>query len=90
MSITDRDLMTITTAAKRFGIGSVYLFGSALEDDVIPKDIDIAVKNVPPGTFFSFYAFLMERLSQPIDIVDLSAGNAVTSIIESEAKKIYG
>ena len=90
MNLTDEELNIIQELAKKFEIGSVYIFGSALEDNTTRNDIDIAVADVPAGMFFKFYGALLRRLGHQVDIVDLSIKNSVTKIITREAVKIYG
>ena len=82
--------MEIIAAARAAGIRSVYIFGSVLAEARDPADIDVAVKGVPPGTFFRFCATLLRRLSKPVDVVDLDERNPVTDLIAKEAVKIHG
>lgn len=90
MRLAEKDLPEIKAAADATGIRSVYVFGSVLNEDAEPKDIDIAVEGVPRGVFFRFYAMLMRRLSKPVDIVDLDVRNQVTNLIARDAVKIHG
>ena len=90
MNLSDEELKIIQELAKKFEIGSVYIFGSTLEDNAPRNDIDIAVADVPAGMFFKFYGLLLRKLEYPVDIVDLSIKNSVTDIIAKEAVKIYG
>lgn len=59
--------------AKKYGIGKMYLIGSALYKE--PPDIedyDFAVADIPPGKFFIFYGELLREMSKDVDIIDLS------------------
>lgn len=88
MQLSDRDREIIVEEARRAGIRSVYVFGSTLSATGVPRDIDIAVKGVPRGAFFRFYAALSRRLSLPLDVVDLGQRNAVTRLIARDAVRI--
>ena len=91
MTLSKADQDAITEEARRAGIGAVYVFGSVLaESGGEPNDIDVAVREVPPGAFFRFYAALSRRLSKPLDVVDLGQRNAVTDLIAKEAVRIDG
>jgi len=45
-------LSTIRACALEFGVKTVWLFGSALEDESAARDIDLAVEGSNPGTSF--------------------------------------
>ncbi len=90
MKLSEADRREIIAAAKAAGIRSVYVFGSALDEQREPRDIDVAVEGVPPGVFFRFYANLLRRLSKPVDIVDLDVRNPVTELIAKDSVKIHG
>jgi len=87
--ISDRDLNTIRTYARKFNLSSVILFGSSLKGDDF-NDIDLGVKGLDPALFFSFYGQLMLHLSTNVDVVDLTQENAFNRIVESEGVEIYG
>ena len=88
MNLCDSDRKAILEEAKRAGIGVVYVFGSVLLETGEPRDIDIAVKEVPGVAFFRFYAALSRRLSRPLDVIDLDQQNAVTNLILREAVRL--
>lgn len=88
MHLSEHDREAILEEARHAGIRSVYVFGSVLSDKGKPHDIDIAVKGVPRGALFRFYASLSRRLSMPLDVVDLGQRNAVTRLIERDAVRI--
>jgi predicted nucleotidyltransferase len=90
VKLQEQDRLEIIRAAESVGIRSVYIFGSVLDDTADPRDIDVAVKGVPPGVFFRFYGRLMRRLSKPVDVVDLDYPTEVTKLIARRAVKIYG
>jgi len=52
--ITDIEKQILVDSAKKYNIGSLFIFGSSiLSDDY--HDIDIAIKNIQPDDFFNFY-----------------------------------
>lgn len=88
MQLSEHDREAILEEARHAGIRSVYVFGSVLNDTGHPRDIDVAVKGVPRGALFRFYAALSRRLSVPLDVVDLGRRNAVTRLIERDAVRL--
>jgi predicted nucleotidyltransferase len=87
--ISENEKQILIDGAKKYKIGSVYIFGSSvLNDDY--RDIDIAVKNINPDVFFKFYGELMLQMPKPVDVINLDNENAFTRIIEEEAFRIYG
>lgn len=77
--------------AKKFGVGELYLMGSALHrSSEEARDYDFAVRDVPPGSFFRFYGELMRSLSKPVDLIDLSGKRTkFKDVVQKEAKLIY-
>jgi predicted nucleotidyltransferase len=77
--------------ARKYGVGELYLIGSAVHkqpDEA--RDYDLAVRDVPSGTFFRFYGELMRSLSKTVDLVDLSGKRTkFKDIVLEEAKLIY-
>ena len=53
--ISKKDKEIITRCAEKYGVSSVYLFGSALDKNRGYNDIDLAVKGIKPEVFFKFY-----------------------------------
>jgi len=43
---------TVARFAREFNVGSVWLFGSALENESSAQDIDLAVEGDRAGAFF--------------------------------------
>jgi predicted nucleotidyltransferase len=89
MTLCQSDKTIILEEAHSAGIGSVYVFGSVLADSGEPRDIDVAVRDVPSGAFFPFYAALMRRLSKPVDVVDLGQESPVTELIAQDAVRLH-
>jgi predicted nucleotidyltransferase len=88
--INEREKGIITRCAKKYKVSSIYLFGSSLDVDIEPNDIDLAVEGIRPEIFFKFYGELLRSLSKPVDLVDLSRKSLFNRIIEEKGVKIYG
>jgi predicted nucleotidyltransferase len=88
--ISERDKEIITQCARKYKVSSIYLFGSSLDRNTEPNDIDLAVKGIRPEVFFKFYGELLRSISKPIDLVDLSRKSLFNRIIEEKGVKIYG
>lgn len=88
--INEREKGIITRCAKKYKVSSIYLFGSSLDIDSEPNDIDLAVEGIRPEMFFKFYGELLRSLSKPVDLVDLSRKSLFNRIIEEKGVKIYG
>lgn len=88
--ITEREKEVIAYYAQKYKVSSVLLFGSSLEKDSKPNDIDIGVKGIEAGVFFKFYGELIKHLSRPIDLVDLSQETLFTQLVEKNGVRIYG
>ncbi len=88
--ITEREKEVIAHYAQKYNVSSVLLFGSSIENESEPNDIDIGVKGIEPGLFFKFYGELIKHLSRPIDVVDLSRETLFTQLVEKNGIRIYG
>ena len=88
--ISESDKVIITQCARKYKVSSIYLFGSSLEWNSEPNDIDLAVKGIRPNVFFKFYGELLRSISKPVDLVDLSRKSLFNRIIEEKGVKIYG
>jgi len=88
--ISESDKVIITQCARKYKVSSIYLFGSSLERNSEPNDIDLAVKGIRPNVFFKFYGELLRSISKPVDLVDLSRKSLFNRIIEEKGVKIYG
>ena len=88
MRLSEEDRLAIVEEARRAGIESVFVFGSVLDDDVEPRDIDVAVEGVPRGALFRFHAALSRRLSKPLDVVDLRQRNPLTRLVARKAVRL--
>ena len=89
ISITDKRI--VRDIAKKYRAKHVYLFGSQIRNARrIPKDIDLAVEGVAPEQFFLFYTELFDRLSQPVDLIDLKRNTLFCRLAKKEGVLIYG
>ncbi len=79
----------VEACAKQFKVKTVWLFGSALEDENEATDIDIAVEGLAPEKFFEFYGRLFFELPKPVDLVDLSQEPPIAAIVREKGVRIY-
>lgn len=84
------DRATIINCAKKYNVGSIYLFGSSLDKRSAAKDIDLAVESIEPKYFFKFHGELLRLLSKPVDLVDLSHESLFNKLVKEKCIKIYG
>jgi predicted nucleotidyltransferase len=87
--ISSNLIETVRACAEDFGVKSVWLFGSALEDESKALDIDLAVEGLVPEKFFDFYSRLFFELPKPVDLVDMEQELPITAIIRSRGVRIY-
>ena len=79
----------VKTCAEEFNVQTVWLFGSALENEDQAIDIDLAVEGISPDQFFDFYGRLFFTLDKPVDLVDLAQNPPIASIIREKGVRIY-
>lgn len=79
----------IASIAEEFRVRTVWMFGSALEDEEQATDIDLAVEGLAPEKFFDFYGRLFFELPKPVDLVDLSQNPPIAVIIREKGVRIY-
>ena len=80
--IQQNELAKAIELAKKYGVGKLFLFGSALykaPEEI--NDYDFAVLDFPPGIFFRFYgvvSFLVQecRFDRPFGRNDQVQGNS--------------
>jgi len=82
-------LEPILDCAREFDAGTLWLFGSSLEDPEGARDVDLAVEGLAPERFFRFYFHLMLALPKPVDLVDLSEDPSIAPIIRDTGIRIY-
>jgi predicted nucleotidyltransferase len=88
--IAETDKAGILECAKKYDVSVVYLFGSSIEPEADAHDIDVAVKGLAPEHLFRFYGELVQRLSKPVDLVDLSKETTFNKLVEELGVRIYG
>jgi predicted nucleotidyltransferase len=87
--ISSNLIMTVKACAEDFGVKSVWLFGSFLEDESQATDIDLAVEGLLPEKFFDFYGRLYFELPKPVDLVDLGQEPPIAGLIRERGVRIY-
>jgi predicted nucleotidyltransferase len=87
--ISSNLIETVRACAEDFGVKSVWLFGSSLEDENQATDIDLAVEGLLPEKFFDFYGRLYFELPKPVDLVDLGQEPPIATLIRERGIRIY-
>jgi predicted nucleotidyltransferase len=72
--------------AKEFGATRLILFGSAADNPLTARDIDLACDGVTGWAFYELGARLEEELQKPLDLVPLTPPNRFTRLIEQRGK----
>jgi hypothetical protein len=86
--VTTETLDQAVGTAKEFGATELYLFGSAIEPGVQPRDLDFACRGVRGWALFGLGAALEERLRMPIDLVPLDPPTRFGRWIEAHARRL--
>jgi predicted nucleotidyltransferase len=88
-------LMDRLPAARRilvdeFGARGVWLFGSLANDTATEaSDVDLAVAELPPTSYFRALAALMELFGGPVDLVRIEEANeSLRRRIEQEGRAL--
>jgi predicted nucleotidyltransferase len=86
-----KELDKVVEIAEKYGVGKLYLLGSALSGEPEKAhDYDFAVDGVPEGDFFKFYSELYMAMPKSVDLIDLSGKmNKFKSFVAREGKLIY-
>jgi predicted nucleotidyltransferase len=87
LSVSEKKI--IAECARKYNVASVYVFGSSASSREY-NDIDLGVKGIEQEKFFKFYGELIDSLSKPVDLVDLSDKTLFTKLVEKEGVRIYG
>ena len=80
-ALSETDRRALRDVAKRFGEPKLYLFGSSLDPNREPQDIDLGVEGLAPERFYRFYSEIDNAVSRPVDLVDLRDRNKFTELI---------
>lgn len=72
---------------ERAGCREIYLFGSIVTGQVTPEsDVDLAVRGIPPASFFDVYGQLIAHLDHPVDLVDLEGVDRFSRLLQTEGQ----
>ncbi|MDX9957274.1 MAG: nucleotidyltransferase domain-containing protein [Spirochaetia bacterium] len=78
-SLSEKDRQELDAAIvllKSYGALEIFLFGSMARGDMDEhSDWDLAVRGLPPASYFNALARLMKILSRTVDLVDLDEAN---------------
>ena len=88
--ISNEDKYRLVEIAKKYEVSKLYLFGSNLESEREPNDIDLAVEGIADSLFFKFYSELILALSKPVDLIDLNKKSLLNTMVKSEGILLYG
>jgi predicted nucleotidyltransferase len=88
--VSEEDKNLISRLAKKYGVTTLFLFGSSTEKEGEACDIDIGIQGIEPKLFFKFYGELTRHLPKPVDVVDVSRPSLFNQLIQKNGVKIYG
>jgi predicted nucleotidyltransferase len=88
ISLTTELLDAAVETAREYGATELFLFGSALDHDITPRDLDFACRGVDGWKLFSFGAALEERLRVPVDLVPLDTPTRFGRWIEARGRRL--
>lgn len=88
--ISDKDKIKLIELAKKYNVSKIYLFGSHLDSQNEPNDIDLAVEGIADSEYFKFYGELIFNLSKPVDLIDLKKKSLFNKTVISEGYLLYG
>jgi uncharacterized protein len=88
--IAQNDIDAICSLSQKFNARKVILFGSSVQNDRDPDDIDLGIEGVAPEDYYRYCGELMFALSKPVDIVDLSVQCQFTNLVRQEGIVLYG
>jgi predicted nucleotidyltransferase len=89
MPVTQHHLQQAVEIARDFGATRLVLFGSAVEDPVHARDLDLAVAGVPGWEFFGLRSQLERTLKIKVDLVPLEPSNDFTRHIERQGRVLF-
>jgi predicted nucleotidyltransferase len=87
--LNEKDRKKILEIAIIYNINKLYLFGSALEENIVPNDIDLGVEGIDPQKYFKFHRDLMFSLKKPIDLIDVAIENKFSNYVKKRGEVIY-
>ena len=87
--VSQNDIETIKRLSDKYHAKRVILFGSALDSQRPPNDIDLGVEGIAPADYYRYCGELMMSLTQPVDIVDLSVPCKFVDLVRKEGVVLY-
>ena len=87
-TLTTEMLDTAVETAREYGASELILFGSALDPDAEPRDIDLACRGVKGWDLFRLGAALEDRLRVPVDLIPLDKPTRFGNWIEARGRRI--
>ena len=88
MAFSNQQFDKITALARSYGVTSLFLFGSALDDPESARDIDLACDGVPGWKLYELAARLEEELHVPLDLIPLKPANRFTKMVEQRGRRL--
>ena len=88
MPVTETHLQKAISLAKKYGVGKLVLFGSALESPDTARDLDLAC-DIPGMKIFAFAGRLEDELGLSVDVIPLTPASAFTRSIVQHGKVLY-
>ena len=88
MNDLETTLAEAVRVARQFGAQRLLLFGSALENPQVARDLDSACAGVPGWKFFELAAALEETLRVPLDLVPLDPPTPFSRLIEQRSRRL--
>ncbi len=88
--ISNEDKYHLFEIAKKYKVSKIYLFGSNINLEGEPNDIDLGVEGISDSLFFKFYSELIFALSKPVDLIDLKKKSLFSTLVKSEGILLYG
>ena len=90
LMVSQNDIETIKSLSDKYHAKRVILFGSALESQREPNDIDLGVEGVAAKDYYRYCGELMMSLTKPVDIIDLSVPCKFVDLILEKGIVLYG
>jgi predicted nucleotidyltransferase len=87
--VSNREKATIAKLARRYGVATVWIFGSNAPRGKRGRDLDLAVEGLAPARFFWFVGELMLSLAKPVDVLPLEKSSKLSKLIRREGTPIY-
>lgn len=89
MPISTEDLRRSIEILRDFGATRILLFGSGAISPETAQDIDLGCQGIPPRHFFLAAGKLLQEITSPIDLIDLTPNTPRNEFIRAHAKVLY-